>query len=140
MSLPRTAQGTRRTWPDPITTPPQQAEPVPWKNLKQHLTTRPARPKVIYMENGTPKTFTKTAAQKRIRELARQQWRTTRGRRIEIQQLNGWTDSLKNLPNTCRAHNAEFRVMLSTMSRDAELLDMFRMNLGTDTTPAYVVK
>jgi len=90
--------------------------------------------------NDTPKMFTKTAAQKRIRELARQQWRTTQGRRLEVQQLNGMTENLRNLPNTCRAHNAEFRVMLSTTGRDAELQDMFRMNLGTDTTPAYVVR
>lgn len=90
--------------------------------------------------NDTLKMFTKTAAQKRIRELARQQWRTTQGRRIEVQQLNGMTENLRNLPNTCRTHGAEFRVMLSTTGRDAELLDIFRINLGTDTTPAYVVR
>ncbi len=84
-------------------------------------------------------TFSKTAAIKRIRALAAAEFGNTLGYKIEVQDLNGCTDSLRNLSLQHCVHNAEFRVMKSTCSRDAELRDMFRMNIGDETTAAFVM-
>jgi len=84
--------------------------------------------------------FSRTAAVKRIRALAATQWRTTKGYRIEISDLNGVTESLRHLSAKHCQHHAEFRVMLSCTGRDAELRDMFRMNIGDADTPAWVVR
>lgn len=90
--------------------------------------------------NNMTATFSKSEAVKRIRALAAAEFIKTKGYKIEVQDLNGLTDSLRNLPLTYCEHHAEFRVMKSTLGRDAELRDMFRMNIGDDNTPASVVK
>jgi len=93
-------------------------------------------------EKGTDMTdrFSRSAAVKRIRALAAVEFGTTKGYKIEVQDINGVTDSLRNLPAEMCKYGAEFRVMKSTMSRDAELRDMFRMNIGDANTPASVVR
>lgn len=84
-------------------------------------------------------TFSRSAAVKRIRALAAVEFGNTRGFKIEVQDINGCTDSLRDLSADHCKHHAEFRVMKSTLGRDAELRDMFRMNIGDQTTPAFVV-
>ena len=84
--------------------------------------------------------FSKSAAIKRIRALAAVEFGTTKGYKIEVQDLNGVTDSLSDLPEEMCKHGAEFRVMKSTLSRDAELRDMFRMNIGDANTAASAVR
>lgn len=93
-------------------------------------------------EKGTDMTdtFSRSAAVKRIRALAAVEFGNTKGFKIEVQDLHGVTDSLRHLPLSHCQHNAEFRVMKSTLSRDAELRDMFRMNIGDANTPAWVVR
>jgi len=85
-------------------------------------------------------TFSKSAAMKRIRALAAVEFGTTKGFKIEVADLNGCTDSLRNLPAEFCKHHAQFRVMKSTTGTWAELRDQFRMSIGDDITPAHEVK
>ena len=76
----QTAQGTRQIWPDPITTPLQRAELVPWKNPKRYLTTPRTYPKVIYMANNTRPTWLviiETYARHSLKAGARKKWKQT---------------------------------------------------------------
>ena len=84
-------------------------------------------------------TFTKSAAIKRVRQvIASQQWQT-KGRRIEVSDLNGCTDPLTRIGAKHCKHNAEFRVLMSTVGRNGELQDIFRMNIGNADAPAFLV-
>jgi len=84
--------------------------------------------------------FSKSEAIKRVREVIATQWTNTKGYRIEIADLMGCTDPLSNLEPKHWRYDAEFRVLRSTRGRDAELRDMFRMNIGNPTTPPHLVE
>lgn len=90
--------------------------------------------------NDMQDSFTKSVAIKRVRQVIATQWENTKGFRIEIADLMGCTDPLTNIEPKHWRYDAEFRVLLSTRGRDAELRDMFRMNIGNPTTPAHLVE
>jgi len=83
--------------------------------------------------------FSKTEATRRVRQvLQAEQW-VTAGRRVEVSELSGWTVSLTKITPEMCSHNAEFRVLLSTVGTWGELRDQFRMNIGNPDTPAFLV-
>lgn len=97
--------------------------------------------------NNTPTSFTKTEAARRVRSMITEQKWNTKGRRVEIQYIantpgtypDGITYPLSSgLEPAHLQHAAEFRVLLSTRGTWAELQDVFRMNIGTPTTPPHL--